>query len=541
MLEQECLPQEFKDASLVHIYKRKGNRQCCDNHRGISLLCIAGKILARVLLNRLLAHLEDGLLPESQCGFRKARGTTDMIFAARQLQEKCREQHQDLYMTFVDLTKAFDTVSRAGLWKIMAKYGCPDKFIALVRSFHDGMQIRVMDAGDSSDPFPVTNGVKQGCVLAPTLFSIMFSAMLSEAFQDDAHGIPLRFRTDGKLFNLRRLQAKTKVEETLVRDMLFADDCALNASSELEMQQSMDRFSSACDAFGLTISTKKTEVLYQPASRTDKSNPVIAVNGEPLKAVDKFTYLGSTLSKSVRIDDEISGRIAKANAAFGKLRNKVWERNGLSLETKMQVYKAVILPSLLYSCETWTVYSCHAKQLNRFHLNCLRKILHIRWQDKIPDTEVLSSSNMPSIFTLLGRNQLRWAGHLVRMSDNRLPKRMFYGELATGKRSVGGQFKRFKDTLKVTLKNFDLDTDTWERDALDRDSWRGKITGGAKLFEEGRIKMAQKRREERKKKKSTLAPHNTDLICPICSRNFLAQIGLSSHMRAHQRRNKNKK
>ena len=127
------------------------------------------------------------------------------------------------------------------------------------------------------------------------------------------------------------------------------------------------------------------------------------------------------------------------------------------------------------------------------------------------------------------------------MSDNRLPKRMFYGELATGKRSVGGQFKQFKHTLKVTLKNFDLDTDTWERDALDRDSWRGKITGGAKLFEEGRIKMAQKRREERKKKKSTLAPHNTDLICPICSRNFLAQIGLSSHMRAHQRRNKNKK
>ena len=100
---------------IVHIYKKKGNRQSCDNHRGISLLSIAGKILARVLLNRLLDHLEQGHLPESQCGFRSGRGTTDMIFAARQLQEKCIEQHQDLYMTFVDLTKAFDTVSRAGL------------------------------------------------------------------------------------------------------------------------------------------------------------------------------------------------------------------------------------------------------------------------------------------------------------------------------------------------------------------------------------------------------------------------------------------
>ena len=133
-------------------------------------------------------------------------------------------------------------------------------------------------------------------------------------------------------------------------------------------------------------------MLYQPASRSDESSPVIAVNGEPLKVVDKFTYLGSTLSKSVRIDDEVSGRIAKASAAFGKLQSRVWERSGLSLQTKLQVYRAIILPSLLYSCETWTVYVCHAKQLNRFHLNCLRKILHIRWQDRIPDTEVLSLS-----------------------------------------------------------------------------------------------------------------------------------------------------
>ena len=111
MLHQGCIPQEFKDASLVHLCKRKGNRRCCDNHRGISLLSIAGKILARVLLNRLLNHLEQDLLPESQCGFLEGRGMIDMIFAARQLQEKCQEQHRDLYTTFVDLTKAFNTVS----------------------------------------------------------------------------------------------------------------------------------------------------------------------------------------------------------------------------------------------------------------------------------------------------------------------------------------------------------------------------------------------------------------------------------------------
>ena len=183
MWRKEAIPQGFKDATIIHLFKRKGNPQVCDKHLGFSLLSIAGKILPRVLLNRLNKHLErSGLLPEIQCGFRKHRGTIDMIFTARQLQEKCQEQNVDLYMTFVDLTKAFDTVIREGLWKIMAKFGCPAKFIAMVRQFHDGMLARVQNDGEFSDPFPVTNGVKQGCVLASTLFSMMFSAMLTDAF-----------------------------------------------------------------------------------------------------------------------------------------------------------------------------------------------------------------------------------------------------------------------------------------------------------------------------------------------------------------------
>ena len=182
-----------------------------DNHRGISLLSIAGKILARVLQNRLNEHLEQsGLLTESQFGFRK----------------KQRNNRHDLYSTtasrkmpgtvcgplYVDLTKAFDTVSRERRWKIVAKFGCPAKFIAMVRQFHDGMFARVQNDGEFSDSFPVTNGVKQGCVLASTLFSMMFSAMLTDAFQDGDNGITIRYRFDGKLFNLRRLQTKSKVQ-----------------------------------------------------------------------------------------------------------------------------------------------------------------------------------------------------------------------------------------------------------------------------------------------------------------------------------------
>ena len=133
-----------------------------------------------------------------------------MIFRARQLQEKCQEQNVDLCMTFVDLTKAFDTVIREGLWKIMAKFGYPAKFIAMVRQFHDGMLARVQNDGEFSDPFPVTNGVKQGCVLSSTLFSMMFSAMLTDAFQDVDNGIPIRYRFDGKLFEGCKLNLRCR-------------------------------------------------------------------------------------------------------------------------------------------------------------------------------------------------------------------------------------------------------------------------------------------------------------------------------------------
>ena len=155
------------------------------------------------------------------------------------------------------------------------------------------------------------------------------------------------------------------------------------------------------------------------------------MNGEKLKVVDKFTYLGSTLSRAVHTDDEVTARIAKASVAFGRLRANVWERNGIKLGTKLKIYNAVVLPTLLYACETWTVYQRHAKRHNYFHLSCLRRLLKIKWQDKIPDTEVLKKAGMQSMHIVLKLAQLRWTGHV--MPDERRPKKVFYGELQEGK------------------------------------------------------------------------------------------------------------
>jgi len=165
----ETVPQEFKDALIVHIFKRKGDRSVCDDHRGISLFSIPGKILARVIFNRLVKHVSDNnILLESQCGFRSGRGTMNMIFTARQLQEKCREQQRELYVVFVDLTKAFDSVDRTALWEVLLKIGCPPSFVNIIRSFHDGIGMRaaVVENGEMSVDFDVINGIKQGCVLS---------------------------------------------------------------------------------------------------------------------------------------------------------------------------------------------------------------------------------------------------------------------------------------------------------------------------------------------------------------------------------------
>ena len=531
---QEKVPQDFKDASIIHLYKRKGNKQACDNHRGISLLSIAGKILSRILLNRLNTHLEDGLLPESQCGFRKERGTTDMIFAARQLQEKCQEQNVDLYSTYVDLTKAFDTVSREGLWKIMAKFGCPEKFITIVRELHDGMLARVQDNGETSEPFPVSNGVKQGCVLAPTLFSLMFSAMLSNALNEEKLGIDIRYRYDRSLFDLQKLQSKTRITHDTVNDLLFADDCALNASSETEMQTIVDKFSAACTDFGLTVSTKKTEVMFQPAPGTPYCEPCIHINGKKLNAVEKFTYLGSTLSRHITIDAEVDVRLAKASAAFGRLNENVWNRKGITTKTKIKIYKAIVLTTLLYGCETWTVYQRHARKLNHFHTTCLRRLLGVKWQDKVPDTEILQRAEQTSVHTMLMKAQLRWTGHVIRMPDHRLPKKLLYCELEQGKRYQGRPKKRFKDSLKTALKAFNIDTEKVREAAENREEWRSTVRKGAASCEASRTTAAEQRRQTRKD-----SANNTSVVatipCPHCDRKFKAKIGLTSHLRTHRK------
>ena len=192
------------------------------------------------------------------------------------------------------------------------------------------MGASLQDDRKYSEPFPVTNGVKQSCILAPILCGMMFSAMLTDTVRLGDIVVDFKFRTDKKLFNLRRLQARTKVLEDISRDFLFADDCALNAGTQSNMQKSLNQFAKACDYFGLTIIIKKTKVMYQPAFKAPYTEPVITANGEKLTVTEKFIYFASTLPRSVSIDKKVFYRIAKASSAFSRVREKVWKKKSSS-------------------------------------------------------------------------------------------------------------------------------------------------------------------------------------------------------------------
>ena len=206
--------------------------------------------------------------------------------------------------------------------------------------------------------------------------------MLREVKEDLSEGICIRFWTDGSVFNLLGLWPRTKTLEELILGLLFANDCALLAHTEEVLQIVVNHFTDAVQAFGLTISLKKTEVMYQKPPEGTYDPPKISIGGHQLNAVDQFTYLGSVISNDATVTKDVDHRLSKANSSFGRLQKRVWQNHFLRISTKIQVYKAVAASTLLYGSETWVLYRKHIKLLERFHQRCLRAILSIKSQDQ---------------------------------------------------------------------------------------------------------------------------------------------------------------
>ena len=330
------------------------------------------------------------------------------------------------------------------------------------------------------------------------------------------------------------LKSKNKISKTKLLELQYADDCAVVADSPESIQEVLSYMAVHYKQLGLNINVQKTEFLKRTVS-SPESPIILNIDGTELNEVQCFRYLGSNISANCSLDDEVSFRIGRAASAYGRLRPRVFENHNLNLHTKVSVYHAVVVSTLLYGNETWTLYRQQFRNLEKFHMGTLQKILGITWRDKIPHTEILRRTNCVSLECLLHRGKLRWLGHVVRMPENRLPKQLLYGELAEGRRSVVGQMKRFKDHAKRTLKACHLEPKALENQAADRQEWRRATKAGLASFEADRTCWLNERRERRHREAQLQLP-GTDLTCPECGRRCASRIGLISHLGAHQRR-----
>jgi len=182
---------------------------------------------------------------------------------------------------------------------------------------------------------------------------------------------------------------KTKIYSTIIRDLLYADDCALVAHTLQEVRELFDSFFHTAQRFGLTVSLKNTEALHQFYPVNKSANAPVKAGDTQLATVEKFCYLGNFLSNTISVDDGITSRLTNAGCAFGTLQDRLWMAHDVSLRTKIAVYRAVVTTTPLHGCQTWTLYRHQIRKLDQFYIRCLRSIARIKRQDKVPNTDVL--------------------------------------------------------------------------------------------------------------------------------------------------------
>ncbi|KAI5715688.1 hypothetical protein M8J77_020743 [Diaphorina citri] len=478
----------------------------CDNYRGISLLSVPGKVLSKVLCNRLTPFI-DNYISDSQCGFRAERSTIDMIFATRQLVEKTLEQNTSLCVAFIDIRKAFDSVNREALFMILERINCPPNALAILRKLHENTHAAVRTDGEVGPSFAVRTGVRQGCVLAPLLFLVYIQTIVANMSLQQQDGVDIIYRADSDMFSKRGLKSRTKVARFKVAELMFADDCAIVTRTPEALQAAISTFAQSAASLGLQVNEDKTEVMFVNCP----SNP-ISLNGKILNEVPAFKYLGSIISKNGDSMLEIQNRINAASQAFGKLYARVWKPHDLSLKLKLDIYKTVVLSTLLYSSECWTVLGKHIQKLNSFHLRCLRSIAKISWEDRVPTEEVLRRTDMLKIENLIRQRRLRWAGHLSRMPENRIPKKVAFSELETGCRPQCKPKKRWTDILKEDIKLIGLEPKTWRNAAANRPAWRNSVQEAVHKVHNTEMVSAAEKRVTRHEEEE-----NWDWKCPLCA------------------------
>jgi exonuclease III len=478
----ENAPEQW-EVGLLKIIPKKGDLSCPGNYRGIMLLEIAYKIVAKIVHQRLLP-IAESLDHESQCGFRPGRGCNDAVFAVKLAMKKRREHSQETWILFLDLVKAFDRVPRELLWIVLERFGVPPKLINILKALHKNIYVK-FTIDPISHVLECCIGVKQGDVLGPILF-IMFIAAIMVTWRDIRNHPQCTFRTRND-FVLTGRRPTARGEDFVFGDSEYADDTAVLFDSRESIEADAPGIDTHFGRFGMEVHAghtqidkpSKTEILYV-ASRDSvydntKLKDVKLNDGKFFPTIDKFSYLGTTLTSDCTDNEDVLQRIKKAGNMFGSLRKCLFDNIKISFRVKGSVYESLILSILLYGCESWCLTENLFRLLRCFHNRCVRVMCGVNmvkvFTDRISTETLLNQLNLGFIDAYICKRQLRWAGHVARMDMSRIPRKML-SSWVNEKRPIGSPEMTYGRTLYKALKKVDIERDNWHASAMIRDDWR---------------------------------------------------------------------
>ena len=413
--------------------------------------------------------------------FRSGRSTMDMIFTLRMILETAKHKKVPMYLLFIDLIKAYDSVSRQGLWAVLKSKGVPGSLLTLIKQYYSKKVRQVSTEGVLSAEFSLSTGLGQGCCLAPLLFNIYFGAVMESWVQLAGPRTSWFTRVDGVLRRQSALYKYAIHRPWSFQEMGYADDLALITDTLDRLRSMHARFDSHLKHWGLSLSATKTEALATLVNHLGPlEDPPTTEQG--VQFTRKFKYLGSYIDSDLTCDEDILHRLDQARKAFWRLASTVWDVNQLTLGTKIAVYRACVLSVLLYGSETWTVGWLMKRKLKVFHMMCLRKISGVtRWaqqRDGLPNDHVMKFLGVPTIEELLHQNRLRWMGHVARMDNSRMPKQALFSFLPPemGVHRLPGKQsgKRLRDAMVNSLEVIQVPLQGWVQMALlnDGKDWK---------------------------------------------------------------------
>ena len=446
--EKEEIPDDWKRGLLVKLTK-KGDLSKCGNWRGIMLLSIPSKILTRVLLNRMKVAVDE-VMRDEQAGFRKDRSCIDQIATLRIIVEQSIEWSSPLYLLFVDFEKAFDSLDRETMWKILRHYGIPDKIINVIKVQYRDFTCQVLHGGTMTVPIEVKTGVRQGCLLSPLLFLVVLDWVTKNAYES------------------KRLGLQWTLTQRL-EDLDYADDLCLLTHRLTDMRVKVEKLQEFGGQVGLTINIKKTKEMRIGVGGQE----ALELNGEAVERVSEFTYLGSVISETGGTDEDIAARIRKAQSTFSMLM-PVWKEKSIRLRTKLRIFNTNVKTALLYGSETWRSTKQLTKKLQTFINKCLRKILNIRWPEVISNEDLWERTEQSRIEESIKRKKWKWIGHTLRKPGNNITRSALeWNPQGSRKRGRPKQSWRRSVHDELAKKNT-----TWieaKRTANNRVRWRSMV------------------------------------------------------------------